>query len=124
MYRAANAVDVLSHARLSMITLLHDIRYAWRVLLKAAPFTALIVITLALGIGVNTAIFSVVHAMLFEPFADDEVPRLVELRIDSRSSAWAVRVKDRSQGRTSRTSARARRRSKSLVGSGRAARSR
>ena len=83
MYRETNAVDVLSHVQLSMFTLLHDIRYAWRVLWKAAPFTALIVITLALGIGVNTAIFSVVHAMLFEPLPYRDSDRLAFIWLGS-----------------------------------------
>jgi putative ABC transport system permease protein len=66
-----------------MSTLLHDIRYAWRVLWKAPSFTALIVITLALGIGANTAIFSVVNAMLFEPLPYRDSNRLAFIWLGS-----------------------------------------
>src|SRR2546430_16252602 len=62
-----------------MQTLRPDLRFAFRQLLKNPGFTAVAVLTLALGIGANTAIFSLVNAVLLRPMAVQKPEEIVSI---------------------------------------------
>src|SRR5215212_1064578 len=77
-----------------METFLQDVRYGVRVLAKHKGFTAVAVLTLALGIGANTAIFSVVNDLLLRPLPYSDAERVVML--------WEVTPEGRHMNTTSR----------------------
>jgi predicted permease len=84
-----------------------DLRYAARTLLKSPGFTVVAALTLALGIGANTAIFSVVDAVILRPLPYPEPSRLVELwgnvkraKVERRGASYPDYVDWRDQSRS------------------------
>src|ERR1700691_2298235 len=72
-------------------TLAQDLRYGWRMLLKSPGFAAAALFTLALGIGANTAIFSLVYGVLLQPLPFKDAARLMLLH-ETTSSVGDVSV--------------------------------
>ena len=68
-----------------MRSLIQDLRYCRRQLIKNRGFTLTAVVSLALGIGATTAVFSVIYAALLDPYPYRAVERIVRLTVESKA---------------------------------------
>jgi predicted permease len=75
-----------------MHTLLQDLKFSLRLLAKSPGFTVVAIAVLALGIGVNTAIFSVVHAMVYSPRPFPHAEQVVQLYTQDRKDPKKYRM--------------------------------
>jgi hypothetical protein len=91
----AGRIPLMSHA-------FHDIRFAVRLLRRSPAFTAVIVLSLALGIGASTSVFSVVHAALLKPLPFKEPQHLVvPMYGTSQADSWPMSYQQLLQWRDS-----------------------
>jgi putative ABC transport system permease protein len=95
MRRLAGDVDEVASMRSRPVdAITTDVRFAFRTLRKAPGFTAVVMLTLALGIGATTAIFTIVDAVMLRPYPYADMDRIVMLAETTRagqtlSIAWA-----------------------------------
>src|SRR5262245_18451315 len=74
-----------------METLLKDIRYGFRSLMEHPGFAAIAILTLDLGIGANTAIFSVVNSVILSPLPFPDQHQLLTVGVDGRGQDFSER---------------------------------
>lgn len=75
-----------------MHTLWQDVKYGLRMLARNPGFAAVAILSLALGIGANTTIFTVVNAVLLNPLPVQDSSRLVELDTVDSKPRWVLRM--------------------------------
>jgi putative ABC transport system permease protein len=71
-----------------MGTLLQDLRYGFRTFLRMPGVTAIAVLTMGLGIGINTAVFSLINVLMFRPFPYPDAERLVQIWENNLPKGW------------------------------------
>ena len=74
----------------SVESFFNDVRYGFRAMRRAPAFSVVVILTFALGVGVNTAIFSVVHSVLLKPLPYPDSERLVRFREANAKSSFSV----------------------------------
>src|ERR1700741_2954207 len=70
-----------------MQTLIQDLRFSVRQLIKSPGFTSTAVISLALGIGATTAVFSVIYAALIDPYPFPAADRIVRMSVRTKAGS-------------------------------------